>query len=76
MKKGTQLKQAHVRKANALKKASQIKKNAQFIAALALSPGESMNVGMARMALTVTLNFVNEAEFEVNGKMTEGAGPP
>jgi hypothetical protein len=46
----------------------------QLIAALALSSGESIGAGMARMALSVTLNLVDEAELEVVGKRRTSTG--
>jgi hypothetical protein len=48
--------------------------NAHLIAALALSSGESIGAGMARMALSVTLNLVDEAELEVVGQRRTLAG--
>jgi len=66
--KGKQVNKALAQRTKASEKAEKLKKNAKLVAVLALSSGESMDVGMARMALIVTLKLVDEVKLEVDGK--------
>jgi hypothetical protein len=66
--KGKQVNKVQRKATDAYQKVVKLRKNAKLVAALALSSGESMDVGMARMALIVTLKLVDEAKLEVDGK--------
>ena len=65
---GKQVSKSQTQRIEASEKAEKLKRNAKLVAALALTSGESMDVGMARMALIVTLRLVDEAKLEIDGK--------
>ena len=60
--------------AEAIEKRLAQQKTRKLVAALALSSGESMDAGMARMALIVTLNLVDEADLTVTSRDKKVAG--